>query len=85
MSRAVSSTGGVGADVAHAAGAPAAPRIGAPLGLLHAGPLEAGGEPALRVLDDDLAQPAEVARPHEVAGQLHHRIAGVVVGEGEAP
>ena len=70
-------------DVAHAAAAPAAGGIRAPLGLLHARPFETGGEPALRVLDDDLAQPAEIALPHEVAGQLHHRIAGVVVGQGE--
>jgi hypothetical protein len=55
--------------------------IGAPGRLLLAGGLQARGQPALRVLDHDLADLAQLAGGHQVAGFLHQRVAGVVVGE----
>ena len=72
-------------DVADTARRAAARRVGSPLGLLQTRLLETRREPPLRVLDDDLAQPTQIALAHEVARQLHHRIAGVVVGQREHP
>ena len=69
------------ADVADAAGGAAALGVGAPAGLLLAGGLEPRGEPALRVLDDDLANLAKSPGGDEVAGLLHQRVAGVIVRE----
>ena len=74
---------GVGPDVADAAGDPCTLRIRPPVGLLLPLRLEPGGEPTLRILDDDLAHFAEFAASDPVASLLDHRIAGVVVGESE--
>ena len=41
------------------------------------------GQPALVVFDGDLAECAQRAALHEVAGLAHHRVAGVVVGDTE--
>ncbi len=54
-------------------------RVGAPGGLLLAAGFEARGEPALRILDDHLADLAELAFLDHVARLLHQRIAGVIV------
>ena len=73
----------MGADVADAAGGAAAPRIRPPNGLLLSRGLEARAEPALGIFDHHLAHGAQPAGPHELAGLLHHGIAGVVMGEHE--
>ena len=74
---------GVDADVAGAVGGPGLRGIHAP----HVDParpaLDELREPALRVLDHDLVDPAELALGHAVAGLLHHRVAGVVVRQHE--
>ena len=74
---------GVRSDVADAATDAGALRVGAPVRLLLALRFEFGGEPALRILDDDLAHPAELTAADPVPGLLDHRIAGVVVGQAE--
>ena len=58
-------------------------RIGAPFGLPVALPFETFRQPALDVLHHHPPNVAERPRTHEVAGLLHHGIAGVVVGEPE--
>jgi hypothetical protein len=57
--------------------------VGAPAGLLVALLLQRRGEPALRVLGDDLANGAQLAVPHQIARLLDQRVAGVVVRERE--
>ena len=74
---------GVRADVAHRAGDARARRVGAPRGLLVPGRLEPRREPALAVLDDDLAQLAQLAARDHVARVPDERVAGVVVGDAE--
>ena len=74
---------GVGADVADAAAGAGLLGVGPPTGLHLAGLLEGRGQPALRVLHDDLADLAQIALSHHVAGQLDHRVAGVVVHQAE--
>ena len=71
------------ADVAERAAGAGALRIGAPLGLLLAGGLGRVGQPVLRVLDLHEADLAELAVLHHLARVAHHRIAGVVVRQGE--
>ena len=66
-----------------APGRPALGRVGPPGGLLAPRLLGRRGEPALRVLHDDLAQLPQLAGAHDVPRQLHHRIAGVVVHQAE--
>jgi hypothetical protein len=73
---------GVRADVADGARGAAARRVGAPLGLLRAGVLELRRQPALVVADDDLAH-APIAPSGRAPRLLDHRVAGVVVGDGE--
>jgi hypothetical protein len=46
-------------------------------------PASSGREPALVVLDDHLADLADLAGAHHLARLSHHRIAGVVVGHAE--
>ena len=70
-------------DVAHRRRRPCLRRILAPRRLLVAALLEAGREPSLRVLGHDLAHGAQATRTREVAGLLHHRVAGVVVRQRE--
>ena len=72
---------GMGADVADAAGGAGALGIGAPGGLFLAGFLDARGQPALRILHDDLAEFAEASGADDFAGFLDERVAGVVVRE----
>ena len=74
---------GVRADVPHRPCDARARRVGAPLGLLVAARLEAGREPPLAVLHDDLAQLAELAVRDHVARVPHERVARVVVGHAE--
>ena len=69
----------VRADVAHAAARAAALRVRAPGRLLLSTLLQARGQPALGILDDDLADLAELAGGDHGARFLHERIAGVVV------
>src|SRR5438046_9398868 len=52
---------GMRADITHAAGRAAAFGIGAPTGLFLPGDFDARGQPALRILDDDFANFAELA------------------------
>ena len=70
-------------DVAHRRRWPRLRRILAPRRLLVAALLEAGREPALRILGHDLAQLAQRARPHQVARLLDHGVAGIVMRERE--
>src|SRR5206468_2938025 len=72
---------GVRADVADAAGGAAALRVGTPGRLLLAGGFETRGQPALRVLDHDLANLAEFASSNHVARFFDERITGVIVRE----
>ena len=71
----------MGADVAHAAGRAAAFGVGAPASLLLSGGFETRGQPALRILDDDFADSAELAGADHVAGFFHQRVTGVIVRE----
>src|SRR5690606_14731593 len=74
--------GGVGrvhADVAEAAARPRLRGIEAPAGLLVPFALERRREPALRVLDDDLADLAERTGGDARGRFAHHRIGGVDV------
>ncbi len=72
---------GVRADVPDAAGGTASLRVRAPAGLFLAGQLQPSGEPALRVLDDDLANLAELAGGDHVTRFFHERVAGVIMGK----
>jgi len=76
---------GVRADVTHTAGPSALLGIGSPGGLLLARLLQSRGQPALRILNDDLADLADLAAADEVSGELDHRVAGVVVHQAEDP
>src|SRR5262249_35684691 len=70
-------------DVPHRAARTGELRIDAPARLLLSGRFELVAEPALEVLDVDLADLAELARLHEVRRLAHHRVAGVVVRDAE--
>ena len=70
---------GVRADVANAAGGAAALGVSTPVGLFLAGGLKVCGQPALRILGDNLANLAQFACGDHVARLLHQLIAGVVV------
>ena len=72
----------VAADVAECASAREL-RVGSPRGLLLAVTLDRVGEPALVVCGDDLADLAERARTDQLARLADHRVAGVVVRDGE--
>jgi hypothetical protein len=52
-----------------------------PAGLFLAGRFQPSGEPALRVLDDDLADFAELAGGDHVTCFFYERVAGVIMGE----
>src|SRR5262249_45120545 len=72
---------GVGADVAEAAGRPAPLGVGAPVGLLlaagvGAGGLQPGAQPALDVEGADGLDFAQLAGVGHVAGLPHERVAG---------
>src|SRR5690606_330282 len=58
-------------------------RVVTPLRLLRARLREPCGQPSLRILDDDLADVSQVAVSQHLASLLHHRIARIVVREGE--
>ena len=72
---------GMRADITHAAGRAAAFGIGAPTGLFLPGDFDARGQPALRILDDDFADFAELARSNHVARFLHQRITSVIMSQ----
>ena len=73
------------ADIGHGAARAGARRIGAPVGLLLARLLERRGQPVLRILDLDHAQPAEPAVRHHGPGLADHGVGRVVVGQHEHP
>ncbi len=73
----------VGTDVAQAATAAGAQRIELPRLVFDAGRGKIAGQPALWVLDHDLADAAQFAAQHAGPCLLHHRIATVVVGQAE--
>ena len=71
------------ADVANATRSAGGLRVRAPGGLHLAGLLQKLIQPALRILDNDLADLAEIALLDHVLGQLDHGVGGVVVHQAE--
>src|SRR5690606_8624272 len=71
----------VNADIAHATRRPRARGVGAPFGLLVAGPLDRLGQPALVVLDDDFPHLAELARRDARFRFRDHRVGGIGMRE----
>jgi hypothetical protein len=74
---------GMGPDVAGRTARPGPRGIGAPVGLLLAGAFQGFGQPVLGIFDLDDPQLSELTPRDHGLGVADHRIAGVVVGEGE--